>query len=50
MNYFILYIEWYHRVDGHEFEQALGVGDGQRSLAHCSPWGRKESDLTERLK
>ena len=49
MNYFILYIEWYHRIDGHEFEQAPGVGDGQRSLACCSPWGRKESDMTERL-
>ena len=37
----------YHRLDGHEFEQALGVGDGQGSLACCSPWGRKESDSTE---
>ena len=36
--------------DGHEFEQALRVGDGQGSLACCSPWGRKESDMTERLK
>ena len=35
--------------DGHEFEQALGFGDGQGSLAYCSPWGRKESDTTERL-
>ena len=34
---------------GHEFEYALGVGDGQGSLACCSPWGRKESDTTERL-
>ena len=32
-------VGWHHRVDGHEFEQALGVGDGQRSLACCSPWG-----------
>ena len=32
---------------GHEFEQALGVGEGQRSLACCSPWGHKESDTTE---
>ena len=32
-----------------EFEQALGIGDGQGSLASCSPWGRKESDMTERL-
>ena len=34
---------------GHEFEQALGVGDGQGSLACCGPWGRKESDTTEQL-
>ena len=34
---------------GHEFEKALGVGDGQGSLACCSPWGRKESDMTEQL-
>ena len=40
---------WHHQLDGHEFEQALGVGDGQRSLACCSPWGHKESDTTERL-
>ena len=39
----------YHQLNGHEFEQALGVGDGQRSLARCSPWGRKESDMTEQL-
>ena len=38
-----------HRLDGHEFEKALGVGDGQESLACYSPWGRKESDPTERL-
>ena len=30
---------WQHRLDGHEFEQAPGFGDGQGSLAHCSPWG-----------
>ena len=42
-------VGWHHRLDGHEFEQALGVGDGQGSLACCSPWGRKESDTTERL-
>ena len=36
-------------IDGYEFEQALGVGDGQRSLVYCSPWGRKASDTTERL-
>ena len=36
-------------LNGHEFEQALGVGDGQGSLACCGSWGRKESDTTERL-
>ena len=36
-------------MDGHEFEQAPGVGDGQRSLACCSPLSHKESDMTERL-
>ena len=40
---------WHHRVNGHEFEQALGDGEGQGSLMCCSPWGRKESDMTERL-
>ena len=35
------------RLNGHEFEQALGVGDGQGSLVSCSPWGLKESDMTE---
>ena len=40
---------WHHWLDEHEFEQALGVGDGQGSLACCSPWGHKESDMTERL-
>jgi len=39
----------HHRLDGHEFEQAPGVGDGQGGLACCSPWGRKESDTTEQL-
>ena len=38
-----------HHQLGHEFEQALGVGDGQGSLACCSPWGHKESAMTERL-
>ena len=38
---------WHHRLDGHEFEQALGVGDGQESLACCGPWGHKQSDMTE---
>ena len=41
---------WHHRLNGHEFEQALGVGDGQGSLACCSPWGCKELDTTEWLK
>ena len=40
---------WLHRLHGHEFEQAPGVGDGQGSLASCSLWGRKESDTTELL-
>ena len=40
-------VGWYHQLSGHEFEQALGVGDGQGSLACCSPWGHKESDMTE---
>ena len=38
-----------HWLNGHEFEQALGVGDGQGSLACCSPWGHKDSDMTEQL-
>ena len=38
-------VGWHHRLDGHEFEQALGTGDGQGSLACCSPWGRKELEL-----
>ena len=42
-------VGWHHQLDGHEFEQALGVGDGQKSLVCCSPWGRKESDMTEWL-
>ena len=40
-------VGWHHRLDGYEFEKALGVGDGQGSLACCSPWGHKESDTTE---
>ena len=40
---------WHHRLNGHEFEQAPGVGDGQGSLACCSPWGHKEQDTTEQL-
>ena len=43
-------VGWYHRLDGHEFEQALGVGDGQGSLSCCSPRGRKESHTAEQLK
>ena len=42
-------VGWHHRLDGHEFEQALGVGDGQGGLQCCSPWGRKESDTTWQL-
>ena len=40
-------VGWHHRLDGHRFEQALGIGDGQGSLACCRPWGHKESDMTE---
>ena len=39
-------IGWHHRLNGHESEQASGVGDGQGGLACCDPWGRKESDTT----
>ena len=39
-------VGWHHRVNGHEFEQAPGVGDGQGSLACCSPWGHKELNMT----
>ena len=42
-------VGWYHWLDGHKFEQALGVGGGQISLACCSPWGHKEWDTTEWL-
>ena len=42
-------VGWHHQLDGHESEQAPGVGDGQGSLACCSPWSRKESDMTEWL-
>ena len=40
---------WHHRLNGHEFEWTPGVGDGQGGLVCCSPWGRKESDMTEWL-
>ena len=40
-------IGWHYQLDGHEFEQAPGVGDEQGSLVRCSPQGRKESDMTE---
>ena len=40
-------VGWHRQVNGHEFEQAPGDGEGQGSLACCSPWGRKESNMTE---
>ena len=42
-------VRWHHQLNGHEFEQAPGDGEGQGSLACCSPWGHKESETTERL-
>ena len=42
-------VGWHHQLDGCEFDEALGVGDGQGGLACCSPWGPKESDTTEQL-
>ena len=42
-------VGWHHQLDRHESEQALGVGDGQGGLVCYSPWGHKESDMTERL-
>ena len=42
-------VGWHHRIDGHEFEQAPGVGDEQGRLVYCSPWGCKELDTTEHL-
>ena len=42
-------VGWHHRLDGREFEQTLGVGDGQGGLACCSSWGFKELDMTEQL-
>ena len=43
-------VRWYHQLNGHEFEQAPGDGEGQGSVVCCSPWARKESDMTEQLK
>ena len=40
-------VGWHHQLNGHEFEQAPGVGDGQGSLACCSPRGHEQSDTTE---
>ena len=40
-------VGWHHQLNGHEFEYAPGVGDGQGSVTCCSPWGLKESDMTE---
>ena len=40
-------VGWHHQLNGHEFGQALGVGDGQGSLVCCSPWGHKELDMIE---
>ena len=42
-------VGWHHRLNGHEFEQALGDGKGQGSPACCSPWGHKELDTAEPL-
>ena len=42
-------VRWHHQLNGHEFEQAPGGGEGQGNLACCRPWGGKELDTTERL-
>ena len=42
-------VGWHHQLNGHELEQAPGDGEGQGSLACCSPWGHKELDTTEQL-
>ena len=42
-------VVWYHQLDGHEFEQTLGVDDGQGSLVCCGSQSHKESDITEQL-
>ena len=41
-------VGWHHRLNGHEFELAPGDSEGQGSLVCCSPWGGKESDMTDR--
>ena len=43
-------VGWHHQPNGHEFDQAPGDGEGQGSLAWCSPWSHRESDTTEQLK
>ena len=40
-------VEWHHQLDGYECEQTLGIGDGQGSLGCCSPWGPKETRLSD---
>ena len=42
-------VGWHHQLNGHGFEQTLGDGEGQGNMACCSPWGHKESDMTEQL-
>ena len=42
-------VGWHHQLNGNEFEQTPGDGEGQGTLVCCSPWGHKESDVTERL-
>ena len=42
-------VGWHHRLNGNKFQQTLRGGEGQESLACCSPWGHKESDMTEQL-
>ena len=42
-------VGWHRQLNGYESEQTLGDSEGQESLTYCSPWGRKESDMTERL-
>ena len=40
-------VGWYHRLNGQEFEETLGAGDGQGGLECCSPWGHKQLEMTE---